>query len=106
MCFCYLAVWYCGKFGFTNCVGHDKVLFRELYTSKVALITYLFVPYNKVNFSFTNCVSHDKVLFRELCTSKVALVTYLFVSYNKANFTLEQAMKAQRGSRGIALFFL
>jgi hypothetical protein len=32
--------------------------------------------------------------------------TYIIVHGKKVKFSLEQAMKAQRGSRGIALLFL
>jgi hypothetical protein len=40
------------------------------------------------------------------CSSLDAASQYTLKHYKEVRFTLEKAMKAQRGSRGIALLFL
>jgi hypothetical protein len=51
--------------------------------------------YRPVNKNITLRVPHNREKFSDQLSGKV-----------KVNLTLEQAMKAQRGSRGIALLFL
>jgi hypothetical protein len=84
--------------------GHRPDTAR-LHIAKFAISLYVAVVSNTENRT-ANSVGHDLVHRLHVKAFFTFIMSYEFTVKVKVNFTLEQATKAQRGSRGVPPLFL